>query len=219
MNSRAVFLSSAAVVVAGAMAVGATAFWLPHHEPGSRSHAHTAASVAHAHVNRSSRAETRFIPTARSRQLQWSPMGALAKLAPPRREKDHKAEVAITRASVPPPLDLKLPASIPRDVASLSPRGSSSASVSNTGTASSVLLLDPRSTQRYPDMSNHGPAVAQDTHLFNRNNGLRGFMARNWLNKNVGLQGGLAIKEDRLRQSSNGLRDNMAVGMGVLLAF
>jgi hypothetical protein len=55
--------------------------------------------------------------------------------------------------------------------------------------------------------------------LFNRDNGLRGFMKQGWVNQRVGFQGGLAIRQERLRQGNNNLGDNMAVGMGVLLAF
>lgn len=59
----------------------------------------------------------------------------------------------------------------------------------------------------------------QPDKLFNRDNGLRGFMKQSWLNQNIGLQGGLAIKSERLRQNNSDLEENMAVGMGVLLAF
>ncbi|MES1956052.1 hypothetical protein SAHY_15782 [Salinisphaera hydrothermalis EPR70] len=61
--------------------------------------------------------------------------------------------------------------------------------------------------------------MSKDSRLFSHGSGLRGFMAHNWLNDTVGLQGGLAIKENDLRAENSTLRDNVAVGMGVLLAF
>ncbi|WP_147420772.1 hypothetical protein [Salinisphaera sp. LB1] len=126
--------------------------------------------------------------------------------------------VTITRASVPPPLNLKLPANTPRDVALTN---ESHASLVSTVHLVRAPLAGPLATDAHPNTGSRNAATpAPDTHLFNRNNGLRGFMAHNWLTESVGVQGGLAIKDERLRQSSTGgLSGNMAVGMGVLLAF
>jgi hypothetical protein len=62
-------------------------------------------------------------------------------------------------------------------------------------------------------------AGADASNLFNRDNGLSGFMADNWVNPQFGFQGGLAIQSPRLREDNSGLKDDIAVGMGLLLAF
>jgi hypothetical protein len=56
--------------------------------------------------------------------------------------------------------------------------------------------------------------------IFNPEYGLRGFMKQNWINQRVAFQGGLGLDDDRIDKTSNdGLRDNIAVGMGLILAF
>ena len=62
-------------------------------------------------------------------------------------------------------------------------------------------------------------AASEPVTLFNSENGLRGFMAHNWLSQRFGVQGGLAIKEEKLRQNTLDFRDNVAIGMGFLFAF
>lgn len=152
-------------------------------------------------------------PSARDLELKWSPMGGLI----PNKQPHSYTNVTITRARVPPPLNLELPAAIPRDTDLLSGRHALGSGMStDPPAAADSLALTPN-----PAILDHGrhAGLVEGSHLFNRSNGLRGFMAQNWLSENVGLQGGLAIKEERLRQEGSNLRDNMAIGMGVLLAF
>lgn len=134
----------------------------------------------------------------------------------PSKQAHHHHNVAITRASVPPPLSLELPTGAPGAIDSLghtaASQGSSAHTKQPTPSDSLVVNLNPH-------LDDHNAKFADDTHLFNRNNGLRGFMAQNWFNDNFGLQGGLAIKEGRLREEDSDLSDNVAVGMGFLLAF
>ena len=49
--------------------------------------------------------------------------------------------------------------------------------------------------------------------------GLRGFMKQGWISQNVGVQGGLGLNDDRRVETEEGFRDDIAVGMGVILAF
>lgn len=108
-------------------------------------------------------------------------------------------------------LDLTLPAAAAGDVVP------APSVVGNR--AQTAASTDPLTPGLHSSSTGHDASPAENAHLFNRDNGLRGFMAHNWLTGNVGLQGGLAIKEDRLRQENSNLGDNLAVGMGVLLAF
>ncbi|MES1930604.1 hypothetical protein SADO_15179 [Salinisphaera dokdonensis CL-ES53] len=56
--------------------------------------------------------------------------------------------------------------------------------------------------------------------VFNPEYGLRGFMKQNWINQRVALQGGFGLDDDRLDQTGDDdIRDNIAVGMGLILAF
>lgn len=57
--------------------------------------------------------------------------------------------------------------------------------------------------------------------LFNPDYGLRGFMKQSWINQRVAFQGGFGLDDDRIGKSSkdDDFRDNIAVGMGVILAF
>lgn len=55
--------------------------------------------------------------------------------------------------------------------------------------------------------------------LFNPEYGLRGFMKQGWISQNVGVQGGLGLNDDRRVETEEGFRDDIAVGMGVILAF
>ncbi|WP_353248775.1 hypothetical protein [Salinisphaera sp. T31B1] len=56
--------------------------------------------------------------------------------------------------------------------------------------------------------------------LFNPEYGLRGFMKQGWVSSNLGFQGGLGFNDGRRIQTEDGdLRDDIAVGMGVILAF
>ncbi len=215
MNSRTVFTCSAVAGVAGVAAIGLCVFGLSGHDNAATHRAGhtTTASAGHRHSAKAYTPVLRLLPTRANLQLKWSPMDALA---PSKHAHHYYANITITRATVAPPLNLKLPANTPRDVGPIGHNRSSRLATIQTARGP---LIDPLAINLDPNIRYENTALARDTHLFNRNNGLRGFMARNWLNKTVGVQGGLAIKEDRLRQGSNGLRDNMAVGMGVLLAF
>lgn len=217
MNSRTVFIYPAVALVIGAVVAGGCVFWRTHHDPTvAQRPAPPAAAVAHRHSPEPAVSKWAVPPPRANAQLAWAPMDSLSPLKPPHH---HYANVVtITRASVPPPLNLKLPANTPRDVALMD---ESRASLVSTAHLVRAPLADPLATDAQNTASRNAAAPAPDTtHLFNRNNGLRGFMAKNWFNKSVGLQGGLAIKDERLRQSSSGgLSGNMAVGMGVLLAF
>lgn len=56
--------------------------------------------------------------------------------------------------------------------------------------------------------------------LFNPEYGLRGFMKQGWVNSSLGFQGGLGFNDGRrIQTEDDGLRDDIAVGMGVILAF
>ncbi len=55
--------------------------------------------------------------------------------------------------------------------------------------------------------------------LFNPEYGLRGFLKQQWLSQRFGLQGGLGLNDDRLVETGDGLRDDIAVGMGIILTF
>lgn len=138
-------------------------------------------------------------------------MNALAK----RPKSQHSSPVIITRASVPPPLNLQLPPAVARGQNLLADtRPPLAARAANTPRK----LVDPLALNLNPHIHDYS-GLTKDSHLFNQGSGLRGFMAHNWLNQTVGLQGGLAIKQNDLRAENSTLRDNVAVGMGVLLAF
>jgi len=56
--------------------------------------------------------------------------------------------------------------------------------------------------------------------LFNPEYGLRGFMKQGWVNSSLGFQGGLGFNDGRrIQNEDDSLRDDIAVGMGVILAF
>lgn len=214
MTSRTIPLSLAAVIAICAVGAGGYAFGLSEHRatvvtashpgPAPSSKGHRSAAPALALIG--------SLPTVSNRALTWSPMDELA----PSKRVHHGANVTITRATVPPPLNLELPANIPSDTDSLDRDAGFQESTSRVDRPA---IIDPLVLNMNPNVDDHDAEFADDAQLFNRNNGLRGFMAQNWLNKNVGLQGGLAIKENRLREENSDLRDNVAVGMGILLAF
>ena len=56
--------------------------------------------------------------------------------------------------------------------------------------------------------------------LFKSEYGLRGFMKQNWINQRVALLGGLGLNDDRLIETEDDdLRDDIAFGMGLIVAF
>ena len=59
----------------------------------------------------------------------------------------------------------------------------------------------------------------QSYNLFNPDYGLRGFMKQGWVNQHFGLQGGLGLNDDRVIPTESDFRDDIAVGMGVIVAF
>lgn len=120
--------------------------------------------------------------------------------------------------SIQKPLDLSLPSLVLPVVVDMSPTPQTSPTPA-PNTTSRPSHTNPST----PDLNaGLGPSTFDDDRahkLFNRDNGLRGFMKQSWVNQNLGFQGGLAIKPERLQKKDSDLRDNMAVGMGVLLAF
>lgn len=212
MTSRKISIALAAVTAICAIGVGGLA-------PQAATAAHPAPKPAssskdpHQRVGKTAPPPIRLLPSGSRLELKWSPMDDLA---PPKRT-HHHTNVTITHASVPPPLlNLELPAST-LDTADSS--DGSAGFQKSTIRVDQPAIIDPLVLNLNPNVDDHDAEFAEDSHLFNQNNGLRGFMAHNWLNENVGLQGGLAIKEGRLREEDSNLRDNVAVGMGILLAF
>ena len=63
------------------------------------------------------------------------------------------------------------------------------------------------------------PPKVESYNLFKSEYGLRGFMKQNWLNQRVALQGGLGLNDDRLIKTDSDFRDDVAVGMGLIVAF
>jgi len=59
----------------------------------------------------------------------------------------------------------------------------------------------------------------QSYNLFNPDYGLRGFMKQGWVNQRFGLQGGLGLNDDRVIPTESDFRDDIAVGLGVIVAF
>lgn len=164
--------------------------------------------------------------------LRMAPMHGLDKTAIARdqAQKDRTAQTAKHKkyeapqlkspASVPPiqrPLDLSLPSlRLPTIAAMPTPAESSSNSTRSAASSrdSGQPTLDLNAGLGTPEFE-----ADRTNKLFNRDSGLRGFMKQSWINQNLGFQGGLAIKPERLRETDSDLSDNMAVGMGVLLAF
>ncbi|MES1951360.1 hypothetical protein S4A8_10906 [Salinisphaera sp. S4-8] len=68
------------------------------------------------------------------------------------------------------------------------------------------------------EFEQHAPKV-ESYNLFKSEYGLRGFMKQNWLNQRVALQGGLGLNDDRLIKTDSDFRDDIAVGMGLIVAF
>lgn len=166
---------------------------------------------SHPHVAAAAPLRMRSAPP-HSFALSWAPMAPLAPLAPEHRAfLPHKA--AGNRPLFWPAFKLSLPA--PQALALTLP----TTPVADThAVAAANLRAAPLMMNPHAGASTVLP-VAQDAKLFNQYNGLRGFMAHNWLNPHVGLQGGLAIRDSRLRPDGRPLTSSMAVGMGVLLAF
>lgn len=141
--------------------------------------------------------------------LEWSAMAGYQSPSPSPYDKSVGRIVKITHLSVPRPLDLKV--------------YGTDTPLNLTASTGSPVANAPRVTKPYPDdisppVDRHA-STGDDPNLFNNYTGLRGFMAENWLNKSVGIQGGLAIPKEQLRNDQEDLQDQMAVGMGVLFAF
>lgn len=143
----------------------------------------------------------------------WSRPKQTASKAAPRDARELLANVHV-------PLSLGLDLNLSTDAAGdVDPATPDQAPPAVANRAQNAASIDPLTLGLNSSKAGHHTSAAEDAHLFNRDNGLRGFMAHNWLTGNVGLQGGLAIKENRMRQEDSNLGDNVAVGMGVLLAF
>ncbi|RJS94992.1 hypothetical protein D3260_00040 [Salinisphaera sp. Q1T1-3] len=141
-------------------------------------------------------------------------MGTLTKPKPRIEKKSGKSEklVSIDQHLVPRPLELTLP---PPDATPDMALGYQRTGPNGTKTASPTASL---ASQLNPNIDD-GEQLTDEQKLFNSYTGLRGFMAQNWVNKSVGIQGGLALPKEQLRDDQQSLRDQMAVGMGVLFAF
>ncbi|WP_198025001.1 hypothetical protein [Salinisphaera hydrothermalis] len=134
-----------------------------------------------------------------------------------RPKRQHSSPIVITRVSVPPPLNLELPPTTSAHETLLTGTGRQPLPKARTASTPRAVI-DPLALNLNPHLDDDD-ALEKDSRLFNQGSGLRGFMAQNWLNEKVGLQGGLAIKKNDLRAENSTLRNNVAVGMGVLLAF
>lgn len=55
--------------------------------------------------------------------------------------------------------------------------------------------------------------------IFNPEYGLRGFMKQAWVSPHVGFQGGLGLNDDRLIHTDSKFHEDIAVGMGIMVAF
>lgn len=161
------------------------------------------------------RLDTTDIARERARRAK-----AKAKAARAAKNKAQHSPKLKSPASVPPiqrPLDLSLPSVTAPIIAGTPQSNPTSSTPSRDARArkpQDQAKLNLRGPVNPPDFDSE-----QAHKLFNRDNGLRGFMKQSWVNQNLGFQGGLAIKPKRLRENDSDLRDNMAVGMGVLLAF
>lgn len=165
--------------------------------------------------------------------LQMAPMAALdktqiendraaqAKTASSHERPAQNAPKLKPTVQVPPiqqPLDLSLP-SLGLPLVADGPAASQPPAEAANETAARPSQTDQAALDLNAGLGRSGFADDRPHKLFNRNNGLRGFMKQSWVNQNLGFQGGVAIKPERLREKDSELRDNMAVGMGVLLAF
>lgn len=66
---------------------------------------------------------------------------------------------------------------------------------------------------------NPPPPEVESITLFNPDYGLNGFLKQQWLSQRFGLQAGLGLNNDRLIPTDDGFRDDIAVGMGIILTF
>lgn len=55
--------------------------------------------------------------------------------------------------------------------------------------------------------------------LFNPDYGLSGFLKQQWISQRFGVQAGLGLNDDRRINTEDGFRDDLAVGMGIILTF
>lgn len=55
--------------------------------------------------------------------------------------------------------------------------------------------------------------------LFNPKYGLNGFLKQRWVSQRFGFQAGLGLNDERRIQTEEGFRDDIAVGMGIILTF
>jgi len=119
----------------------------------------------------------------------------------------HAAGEFIENDNTRPALNLRVPEST--DTAS---RQSAKTTSGVRNTAGRVTLDTHAKAEPRPQVKSYS--------LFNPDYGLRGFMKQGWINQRVAFQGGLGLDDDRINEArDDDLRDNIAVGMGLIVAF
>lgn len=233
MLNRYIISAALAAAVAGLIAVFAYGVFGPGLSVTDGSNASSENSAAH-HDSPLDRAWSPLpVNQYGALNLQMAPMRALDKTETEHDPtRDAKTESSTQRtgqneprlkspASVPPiqkPLDLSLP-SLGLPVVADESSAPQTPSKPVNGQAPKSRQTDQAALDLNAGLGQSGFGDNRPHKLFNRNNGLRGFMKQSWVNQNLGFQGGVAIKPERLQEKDSDLRDNMAIGMGVLLAF
>lgn len=219
MKHRAVSPYVAGLLAVGILGTGAYAYWQSGLYKVSVSHpVQSLSGRKHSSAGDASADKTylHLLPGIPGPTLAWAPMEKHidAPGGKTRRSVPGSSDTTITRATVLPPLNLQLPQEMAKDTELANLQSSTGRHEHRPPLALNSLLVNLN-----PNIDDRDRQISDDTHLFNKSSGLRGFMARNWINNNIGLQGGLAIKDTQLREDNSDLRDNMAVGMGLLFAF
>ncbi|ERJ19481.1 hypothetical protein SSPSH_001549 [Salinisphaera shabanensis E1L3A] len=104
------------------------------------------------------------------------------------------------------PLDLQVPSSL---------HGDTDEPSVDEAVAAATAEPNPLDVSEFRE---HAPEV-ESYNLFKSEYGLRGFMKQNWINQRVALQGGLGLNDDRLIKTDSDFRDDIAFGMGLIVAF
>jgi hypothetical protein len=104
------------------------------------------------------------------------------------------------------PLDLQVPSSL---------HGDTDEPSVDEAVAAATAEPNPLDVSEFHE---HAPEV-ESYNLFKSEYGLRGFMKQNWINQRVALQGGLGLNDDRLIETDSDFRNDIAFGMGLIVAF